>query len=132
MDGGQRVDRITDRCELTQYLTRIAMLEQRPGAIAAANTFREHVDIRVEPDRYALFKYQRACIRLHECSTAGSDHLGLAVHQPGDHPAFAVTEMRFAKALENLRDAQAGGILYLMVRVDEGEMQPRGKAFAYR
>ncbi len=61
---------------------------------------------------------------VHERPAAGRDHLRRPGDQPGQHAPLAVAEMGFAEPLENLGDADPGGLLDRLVGVDEGEAEP--------
>ena len=65
---------------------------------------------------------------VNERAAASGDHLGRAIDQAGDHPAFAVAEMRFAEARENVGYRHAGGAFDLVVGVGETHSQPPRKA----
>ena len=52
------------------------------------------------------------------------------LHQPRDHAALAVAEIRLAEALEDLRHAHRGGILDRFVGIDEVGLEHRGELAA--
>ena len=130
-DVGERVGRRAFLKEPPQRLFRIVGLKQRPVGLLA-NAGKKHLDVRLQPDRYAARRDILAGGPVHEGAAAGRENLRPGVQQPRDHPALSVAEISLAEPLENLRDRELRSGLDLGVGVNEGEAELRRQPFSDR
>lgn len=110
-----------------EYLQGIASAQQGAG-VASLDAFGQHGGFGIEPDRQRRTQDQPPGIVIDKSTAAGCDHFAPSVDQPRDDTAFAVTEMRFAEAIENIGHAHPGGEFDFVIGIDEGQVQAAGKA----
>ena len=87
-----------------------------------------HWSIKPDGDRALVEQFPSA--RINKGAAAGGDDADRTVDEPGDKAPFAVTEILFAKAFEDLGSAITGCVLDGGIAIDEGQAQPFSEALA--
>ncbi len=100
----------------------IIRLEQRPIR-TSLDPAQQHVEIGLEPDRYAARPDQRPGLRIDEGAATACEYLRPAFEQARDNARFTGPEIGLAVGLEYLRDAHAGRRLDLDISVHERQVE---------
>ena len=126
---GQSIGWIALLHQLAQRCGRIFGSEQRP-ILAALDTFHEHVEFGLEPDRDALGRDGGAGVLVHERSAAGRQHLRPALKQARDHARLTGAELPLPADGEDIADGHASCLFDLRIGVDEGNAKAHRHAAA--
>ncbi len=103
---------------------------EQGAVVAPADAASEHRKVGLQPYRGGLGRDQGSGLRVDERAPAGGQYVGRTIEQPGDHPALAVAERRFAILLEDVDDGPSGRHLDLGVGILERHGQGAGEAAA--
>ena len=100
MDMGLGVYGVPLGCQSRQNFARVALCQKRP-IIFARCALNQRVDVSIKPDHNCAFEHQLAGFRIDEGTTACCNDFARAIQQTGNHAPFPISEMRFAKFLED-------------------------------
>lgn len=107
-------------------------LAQLDPSISPRRALSQDIDWSIEPDCDCPLVEELACARIDERSAACCDDSDLIFNQSRNQPSLAVTEIFFAKSLEDFRRGIACGALDFGVAVDKGHAQTAGEAPPHR
>ena len=96
------------------------------------DTLEQQLEISLDPDRDRGGLHQRPRVGIDERPAAGAEYDVPVLEQPGNDVHLTGAKIGLAVGRENVLDGHAGGLLHLLVAVDEVAAQAVGEAPADR